>query len=355
MNNQNIRVDLISDTATRPSTAMLHAMSTAQTGDEQRDEDPTTIALETRMAAILGHEKGLFLPSGTMCNQISFLVHCRAGDEIICSDTAHVFGSEGAGAAALAGAQFRPIISADGIYSRAQAEALIRAPRHRSPRSRVIAIEQTTNRGGGQIWPVSTIRDLASLAADRGLALHMDGARLFDASVAAGVAPSDFAGPCDSVWVDLSKGLGCPFGAVLCGSAEFIAEALIWKHRLGGAMRQSGYMAAAGVYALEHNIDRLAEDHAKARRMANILSAVDGLIVTPKETFTNIVFLDLSNLPVNAGDVAERVMRHGIRINVEGPKRIRLVTHLDVSHEGADFAATAIQDTLSEMCGNGSV
>lgn len=326
---------------------MRRAMAEAEVGDEQRGEDPTTLALEARTAALLGQEKALFLPSGTMCNQIAFLVHCRPGDEIICAANAHVFGSEGAGASALAGAQVRPVATATGIFGAAEVEPLLRAPRPPAPRSRVISIEQTTNRGGGRIWPQAAIAELAGLARSRGLALHMDGARLFNAAVAAGVPAAEFAHACDSVWIDLSKGLGCPFGAVLAGSANFIDEALAWKHRLGGAMRQSGIMAAAGLYALDHNFDRLAIDHANARRFAERLSTVPGLLVTPVEDATNIVFLDLSSTRSGAAQLADRLAAKGVAVNVEGPSMLRIVTHLDVSQTDVDRAAALIAEMIT--------
>lgn len=323
------------------------AMAGAEVGDEQRGEDPTTLALEARVADLLGQEKALFLPSGTMCNQISFLVHCRPGDEVICAANAHVFGSEAAGAAALAGAQFRPIEAPTGIFSAADVEPLLRTPRHRSPRSRVVTIEQTTNRGGGRVWPQVAIAELADLTRTNGLALHMDGARLLNASVAAGVAPAAFGSLCDSVWIDLSKGLGCPFGGVLAGPADFIDAALIWKHRLGGAMRQSGIMAAAGLYALDHNIDRLVEDHENAARFARRLKVIPGLEIDPTESFTNIVFLRLQRTAIRARDLAERLIAKGVAVNVEGPASIRVVTHLDISQADLDHVSDLIVELIS--------
>jgi threonine aldolase len=330
---------------------MRRAMAEAEVGDEQLGEDPTTAELETRTAALLGQEKALFLPSGTMCNQIAFLVHCRPGDEIICAANAHVFGSEGAGAAALAGAQFRPVATGTGIFGTAEVDPLLRAPRHRSPRSRVISVEQTTNLGGGRVWPQAAIADLAALTRARGLALHMDGARLFNAAVAAGVPAADFSRTCDSVWIDLSKGLGCPFGAVLAGSAGFIDEALVWKHRLGGAMRQSGIMAAAGLYALDHNVDRLATDHANAQRFAKRLQAVPGLVVTPSEDATNIVIVDLSPSRMGAATLASRLAAEGIAVKVAGPSMLRIVTHLDVSQANVDKAGDLIAGLIAGQAG----
>lgn len=342
-------IDLSTDTATRPSGSMRKAIAAAVVGDEQRGEDPTTLALEERVAALLGQENALFLPSGTMANQIAFLVHCRPGDEIICAENAHVFGSEGAGAAALAGAQFRPIDTPTGLFSAEDVARRLRAPRHRSPRSRVITIEQTTNRGGGRIWSEDTILSLKALAQVNGLALHMDGARLLNASVAAGIAAARFAAPCDSVWIDLSKGLGCPVGAVLAGPERFIEEALVWKHRLGGAMRQSGILSAAGLYALDYNVARLAEDHDNIRRLAAQLSAVPGLRLQPEGDFTNILFLDLAGIDVSARALAEALLHDAIRVNVEGESRIRMVTHLDVSADDVETAGRAIVAALARL------
>lgn len=326
-----IEIDLVSDTATKPSPGMLAAMVNARVGDEQRDEDPTVLELNARVADLLGMEAALFLPSGTMCNQIAFLVHCRPGDEIITAANAHVFGSEGAGASALAGAQFRTVPTATGVFQASDVEAAIRAPRHRSPRSRVVSVEQTANRGGGSVWPTATLEEVGAVARAHGLAMHMDGARLPNAAIASGKPMAAHTGGLDSVWIDLSKGLGCPVGAVLAGSKGFMEEALFWKHRLGGAMRQAGFIAAAGLYALEHNYQRLAEDHENARLFAGIVHGAGGVVVFPAEVETNILFLDLSRCALDANAVAMRLREHGIRFGVEGRTRMRVVTHLDVS------------------------
>lgn len=326
-----IEIDLVSDTSTKPSPAMLAAMVNARVGDEQRDEDPTVLELNARVADLLGMESALFLPSGTMCNQIAFLVHCRSGDEIIAAANAHVFGSEGAGASALAGAQFRTLPTANGVFQASDVEAMIRAPRHRSPRSRLVSVEQTANRGGGSVWPTATLDEVAAVAHAHGLAMHMDGARLPNAAIASGKPMSAHTRGLDSVWIDLSKGLGCPVGAVLAGPKGFMEEALFWKHRLGGAMRQAGFIAAAGLYALEHNYQRLAEDHENARLFAGMVHGAGGVEVFPAEVATNILFLDLSNCALDAHTVATRLRENGIRFGVESATRMRIVTHLDVS------------------------
>ncbi|MCT8266518.1 threonine aldolase family protein [Afifella sp. JA880] len=343
-----IAIDLVSDTSTRPSRDMLARMMAAETGDEQRGEDPTVLQLCERIADLLGMDDALFLPSGTMCNQIAFLVHCRPGDEIIAAESAHVFGSEGAGASALAGAQFHTIATPNGIFDAAAVAAHIRAPRMRRPRSRVVAVEQTTNRGGGAVWSVDELAAIVALAREHSLAVHMDGARLFNAVVAANTPAKAFTAGFDSAWIDLSKGLGCPVGGVLAGSKDFIAEAWHWKHRLGGAMRQSGILAAAGLYALDHNVNRLAEDHANARLFADTVRGLDGVTLSPENVVTNILFLELDE-GLDAGTIGAKLQEKGMRIGVEGPHRMRVVTHLDVTRDGVKRAAEAFVEIVQGM------
>ncbi|MEC8040935.1 MAG: GntG family PLP-dependent aldolase [Pseudomonadota bacterium] len=335
-------IDLISDTATRPSAGMLAAMAGAETGDEQRGEDPTTLALCAEVARMLGMEDAIFLPSGTICNQIAFLVHCRPGDEILAAANSHIFRSEGAGAAALAGAQIATIDTENGIFTAEDVAHRLRAPRDRSPVSRLISVEQTTNFGGGAIWPLQVLADLRDLAQAEGLVLHMDGARLMNAAVGADVPTADFCKGFHSAWIDLSKGLGCPVGAVLAGSHDFIRRAWVWKHRLGGAMRQSGVLAAAGLYALAHNLPRLGEDHEKARRFTDLLRGTPGLGLSATPPETNIAFVDVSATGQSTEQIAMTLARHGIRLNSEGRDRFRVVTHLDVSMTEVEEAAFAL-------------
>ncbi|UOM37152.1 low specificity L-threonine aldolase [Acuticoccus sp. I52.16.1] len=342
-----IEIDLVSDTSTRPGRAMLEAMTTAPVGDEQRGEDPTVIALNERVAAMLGMEAALFLPSGTMCNQIAFVVHCRPGDEIIVADSAHVFGSEGAGASTFAGAQFRTVDAPRGIFDAAAVTAALRTPRMRRPRSRVVCVEQPTNRGGGAVWPVETLDAVCAVGHEAGLATHMDGARLLNAVVATGVSAERFCAGLDSAWIDLSKGLGCPVGGVLAGSAAFIEAAWDWKHRMGGAMRQAGVLAAAGLYALDHNVDRLAEDHANAKILAARLSALEGVAIVPPEVETNMVFIDVAATRTTAPAIAAALQEEGIRMGVESPTTLRAVTHLDVDRAGVERAADVVAAHLA--------
>jgi threonine aldolase len=340
-------IDLSSDTSTRPSLGMRKAMSEAPVGDEQKAEDPTTNVLQERVAALLGKQAAVFLPSGTMCNQIALLVHCRAGDEVIAADMAHIFTSESGGAAALAGAQTWPLATKRGIFSGAEVAMAVREPggRH-GPRSRLVAVEQTVNRGGGCVWPLEAIEDVGRTAHRHGLAVHMDGARLLNAAVASGVAAHRMTAPCDSVWLDLSKGLGCPVGGVLAGSQAFIDEAWQWKYRLGGALRQSGMLAAAGIYALDHNVGRLAEDHGNARGLGEMLANIGGIRIMNPEVETNIVFIDPSPGGHTSQEVVARLLERGVRMGTSFGGMIRAVTHLDVTAGDVEIAAQAFAQVL---------
>ncbi len=342
----NAVIDLRSDTVTRPTPGMRKAMAAAEVGDEQRGDDPTVTALCERVADLLGKEAALFLPSGTMCNQIAVLVHCRPGDEIIAADIAHLIGSEAAGPAALAGAQILAVPSERGIFTAAAVEAAVRAPKRNAPRSRLVEIEQTVNAGGGAVWPLEAIESVAQAASRHGLAMHMDGARLMNAAVASGKSAAEIAKPFDSVWIDLSKGLGCPIGGVLAGSAAFIEEAWRWKHRLGGAMRQAGIVAAAGLYALDHHVERLAEDHATARLLAGQLSGVPGIRLDPPEVETNIVFFDVGESGMDAREIERRLHSQGILVGAAGRTRMRAVTHLDVAASDVEAAARCLATLL---------
>jgi threonine aldolase len=304
------RIDLRSDTKTLPTPGMRRAMADAEVGDEQVGEDPTVNRLCARVSELLDKESALFLPSGTMCNQIAILVHCRPGDEILAADSAHIITSEAAGAAALAGAQIRPLAGARGIFSADQVAEAIRPSKRNAPLSRLVEIEQTVNRGGGAVWPLAAIEAVGATARENGLCVHMDGARLMNAVVATGVPAAKFAAPCDSVWLDLSKGLGCPVGGVLAGSRAFIDAAWRWKHRLGGAMRQAGILAGAGLYALDHHLGRLADDHENAKLLAERLANIPGVrLEMPIET--NLVFFDIAESGWSAESESARKAAQG--------------------------------------------
>ena len=336
------RIDLYSDTQTRPTAAMRKAMAEATVGDEQRGEDPTVNRLCLMVAELLGKEAAMFLPSGTMCNEIAILVHCRPGDEIIADRTAHIINSEAGGPAVFAGAMVRTLDGARGVYDAGQVEAALRDKGRYTPDSRMIAIEQTSNFGGGTVWPLGAIEAVAEVARRHELALHMDGARLFNAVVASAVTALDYAAPFDSLWVDLSKGLGCPVGAVLAGSKGFIHKAWRWKQRMGGAMRQAGIIAAAGVYALEHHVERLADDNSNARLFADLIAGATGVALDPETVETNIVFFDVAGSGLSAAEVTEGLAGHGVRVGAMGETTLRAVTHLDVTREQVEEAAEAV-------------
>jgi threonine aldolase len=344
-----IKIDLFSDTMTKPTLAMRQFMCAAEVGDEQKGEDPTVNLLQEMAAELLGKEVALFLPSGTMCNQIAIKIHCRPGDEMLCDKTAHPLNFEGGGPAVLSGIMVRALDGVNGIFSAAQVKAAIRPFTRYAPHSRLVSVEQTSNMGGGTIWPLPTIREVCALAQEQGLATHMDGARLMNAVVASGTSAREFAAGYGSVWLDLSKGLGAPVGAVMAGSKEFIQEAWQWKQRLGGAMRQAGIIAAAGVYALRHHVDRLADDHANAQRLARGLAGIAGLGVDADQVETNIVMLDISNTGRTVPEILDRLLAEGVRLSPAGLSSLRAVTHLDISRQDVDEALRILKQVFVQI------
>ena len=335
-----VAVDLFSDTVTRPTAAMRRFMAEAEVGDEQQREDPTVNLLQDMVAELLGKEAALFLPSGTMCNQVAFAVHCRAGDEILLQELAHPLLYEVGGPAALTGALLRPLTGDRGLFTAEQVRKAIRPSVYFMPRTRAVSVEQTSAGTGGVCWPVEQIEAVCGVARDGGLVTHMDGARLLNAVVATGTPAQRFAAPFDSVWLDLSKGLGAPVGAVLAGSRDFIEEAWRYKQRFGGAMRQAGIIAAAGVYALRHHVSRLAQDHEHARTLAKGLAGLSGIMLDPARVETNIVIFDVGHTGLTGEDFnARTVASHGVRFSVLGPSTVRAVTHLDI-------AASSIQEAI---------
>jgi len=341
-----VRVNLYSDTQTRPTPAMKAAMMAAEVGDEQAGQDPTIWALCDRMASFLGKEAAVFLPSGTMCNQIAIITHCRPGDEILAHATAHILNNEGSGGAALAGAQITGLSGPRGQFDADAVRAALRPRGHRhAPAQALLEVEQTANAGGGAVWPLEQLNAVAAVAHEAGMATHMDGARLTNATVASGVAASDMAAGYDSVWLDFTKGLGAPLGAVLCGSAAFIGEAWRWKQRMGGAMRQGGICAAACLYALDHHIDRLAEDHENARALARGLAQIPGITVEAPDT--NLVFFNTQGTGLTAAKLYERVRRHGVTFSFASAWRGRACTHLNVSAAGIEEALGVIRAAVA--------
>jgi threonine aldolase len=340
---QNRLINLYSDTQTQPSPGMRKAMAEAEVGDEQGNLDPTTRRLEERVATLLGKEAAVFMPSGTMCNQIAVAVHCRSGDEVLAADTAHLFFSEAGGSAVLANAQTWPIKSNFGLFTGADLKAALRDPANRyQPRSRLVVMEQTANIGGGRIWPLAQLQDVATVARTAGMSVHMDGARLLNAVVASGISAKAYSDPFDSVWIDLSKGLGCPVGAVLAGSKDFIIEAWRWKQRIGGAMRQSGIIAAAGLYALDHNIEKLAQDNANAKLLGAGVAAIPGLELAMPAIDSNIVFFKVTKPGMTTAQLIAALQQQQVRMSVFTGDRIRAVTHLDVSRTDIEVAVAAL-------------
>lgn len=336
-----VAVDLFSDTVTRPSAAMRRFMCEADVGDEQLREDPTVNLLQQMVAELLGKEAAVFLPSGTMCNQVAFAVHCRAGDEILLQELAHPLLYEVGGPAAMVGAVLRPLVGSGGLYSADQVRQAIRPPAYYMPRTRVISVEQTSNVAGGICWPLSQIEAVCETAHSAGLVTHMDGARLLNAVIASGTAAHQFAAPFDSVWIDLSKGLGAPIGAVLAGSRDFIEESWRYKQRFGGAMRQAGIVAAAGVYALRHHVNRLAQDHERARSLARGLAEIPGIALDLSRVETNIVIFDVAGTGLTGDQFGDRALAEGVRFSVLGPTLVRAVTHLDLPPDGIERALRA--------------
>jgi threonine aldolase len=339
-----VSVNLRSDTQTKPSDGMRQAIASAEVADEQRGLDPTVNALQDRVAELLGHEAALFLPSGTMCNQIAIRLHTRPGDEVILERFSHPIIAEAGGPAAHSGVMMQPIDGEGGMFTGAQVEAALRTRGDRyQPRSRLLCVEQTTNYGGGRVWPLERIREVQQVARAGDLATHMDGARLMNAVVASGTSAREFASGFDTAWLDFTKGLGAPVGACLAGSRELIDAAWRFKQMMGGALRQAGIVAAAGLYALDHNVDRLAEDHENARVLAEGIAELPGARIDPSKVETNIVIFEVGDPPAVLGALAER----GVEMGGMGPGRIRAVTHLDVDRAGIETVLAALGEILA--------
>ena len=339
-------INIYSDTQSTPTPEMREAMACAEVGDEQAGLDPTVDILCEKVAALLGKERAVFLPSGTMCNAIAMLVHCQRGDEIIAHESSHIINFEGGAPAALAGALVRPLTGARGQFDGDDVRAGVRPPSRYHPKSSLLAVEQTANLGGGSVWPLARMEEVCAAAREADLNCHMDGARLLNAVVASNVSAAQFAAPFDSAWIDLSKGLGCPVGGVLAGSKDFIAKAWQWKQRLGGAMRQAGVIAAAGVYALDNHVERLSEDHANARLFAGLVGDHPAVELTSDGIDTNIVFLDLKDSARTADEIAASALKKGLRIGATNATRFRAVTHIDLGEEDVREAVRIFREAL---------
>lgn len=340
-------IDLRSDTVTKPSPGMRHAMAAAEVGDDVFGEDPTVNRLQERIADLLGKEAALFVPSGTMGNQVCLKALTQPGDEVICEAGCHFFNYESGAPGLLSGVVLRPLIGTRGVITAEQVEAAIHpAADHFAP-TRVVAVENTHNQAGGTIFPLSEMHRLRQVADAHGLKMHLDGARLWNASVATGVPLHEFARPFDSVSVCFSKGLGAPVGSAVAGSREFIATAHRYRKAFGGGMRQVGILAAACIYALDQNVERLSEDHASARRLAEGLAAVPGVEVDVDGVQTNIVLIEIVRPEKSPAQVVEELRREGVLVVPFGRRTLRAVTHLDVTTEQIDRAVSIFRRVFS--------
>lgn len=331
-------IDLRSDTVTKPTPGMRRAMAEAEVGDDVYGEDPTVNRLQKRIAEILGKEDALFVPSGTMSNQIAIGLHCRPGDELICEAGCHLYNYEQGGAAQLSGVSTRAVAGKNGVLDSSQLHGLIRYPDAHSARTRLVCLENTHNRGGGTVQPLESVKAITSWARENGLATHLDGARLFNAVVASGISAAEWGKHFDTVNVCFSKGLGAPVGSILAGPRELMHAAHRRRKVFGGAMRQAGVLAAAALYALDHHIDRLAEDHANAARLGEAISKIDGLTLSGPRVETNLVIFHVSPALGTASDLTERFAARGLLMIPFGPQSIRAVTHLDISAKDIDEA-----------------
>jgi len=337
-------IDLRSDTVTQPTEGMRAAIAAAVVGDEQKREDPTVNALEERGAVLLGQEAAVYLPTATMANQIALRLHCEPGDELLGEENCHVFISELGGPAVHSGVVTRGLPGVAGRFTPEQVRAAYRVPAVHSPRTRILWVENTHNASGGRVWPPEEIDELRALCDELDLRFHLDGARLLNAAVASGVDAAAIGRRFDTVTLCLSKGLGCPLGALLAGPAEAMARARRFKHLFGGAMRQAGIVAAAGVYALDHHVERLADDHARAKRLARGLTEA-GLAVDPDRVETNFVQVDVA--PLSHAEAIALLLEQGVALSPTiHPGILRAVTHLDVTDDDVDAAIEAIPRAL---------
>ncbi|GMU00863.1 GntG family PLP-dependent aldolase [Corallococcus caeni] len=337
-------IDFRSDTVTKPTPAMRRLIADAEVGDDVYGEDPTVRRLEERVAERLGLEAAVFVPSGTQANQIAIGAHCRSGDEVLTEEGSHILHYEGGAVPALWGVQPAPLPGERGLLKPETVAAAVREDNVHNPRTRLLSLENTHNRGGGTVWPVDRFRAVVEAGRKAGLAVHLDGARLFNAQVAAGKPASAWASLTDSTSVCFSKGLGAPVGSALAAKADVIREARRLRKRLGGGMRQAGILAAAALYALEHHVERLAEDHANARRLAEGLAQLPGVKVDLARVETNMVFADLVR---PAAEASALLLKQGVLANPTGPHSIRLVCHLDVSKADIDDALARIRQALA--------
>ena len=342
------RIDMRSDTVTKPTADMRRAMAEAEVGDDVYGEDPTVRKLEELTAEKLGKAAGLFVTSGTQGNQVAIATHVRTGEEVIAEAESHIFFYEAAAVSAIAGAQIRQLAGNKGVLEADVVRRAIREPNIHHPRTALISLEDTHNRAGGTIFPVAKLRALREVASSFGVPIHIDGARLFNAAVAEGVDPQEIAAHADTVQICLSKGLCAPVGSVLVGPKDFIEQARQWRKRLGGGMRQAGVIAAPGILALNTMVDRLAEDHADARKLAQDIANMPGMRVDLDTVQTNIVIADIAGTGVSVSEFLQRLAFAGVLATSFGETLVRFVTHHDVAAKDLDKAVNAIRQVISE-------
>jgi threonine aldolase len=342
-------IDLRSDTVTKPTPSMRAAIRDAEVGDDVFGEDPTVNGLQERLAALLGKEAALFVPSGTMSNQICIKTHTQPGDELICEASCHIYNFEAGGPAILSGVMCRTIEGNQGIIDVAQLENKIRPVDDHQVQTRLIALENTHNRGGGRVYPLDKVKAISAWAHRNGLAMHLDGARLWNTIVATGIPAAEWCRHFDSVSVCFSKGLGAPLGSALAGTREFVTQAKRNRKLFGGGMRQAGVAAAAALYALDHHIERLAEDHRHAQVLAQAIADTPCLRLHPPEVETNLVWFRVDPEFATAKETAALLKQHGVLVQAAGPHTLRACTHLDVSAAQAERAAETIRQVLTQM------
>jgi threonine aldolase len=340
-------IDLRSDTVTRPTPGMRAAMNTAEVGDDVFHEDPTINRLEERVASLLGKEAALFVPSGTMSNQICVNVHTQPGDELLCDVDCHIYNYEAGGPAVLSGVTCRTLDGDYGILDVSQLSDKIRPGNDHLVRTRLVCLENTHNRGGGRVYPLEKIQAISAWTHTNGLILHLDGARLWNAVVATGTPPHVWGELFDSVSVCFSKGLGAPVGSALAGSRDFIARARRVRKLFGGGMRQAGSLAAAALYALDHHVERLAEDHRNAQVIAQVIADAPGLRLDPPDVETNLIWFEVDPVLGTAGEVGAALKADGVLVHVAGTHTLRACTHLDVSAAQTERAADVIRRTVA--------
>ncbi len=346
---QPFEIDLVSDNASRPSQAMREFMVAADVGDEERGEDPTVRELEEMAAELMGKPAAAFMPSGTMCNVVAFDVWCEHGDGLLLHEDTHPVYSKYAGPHIHHRLELHTLPGERGVLSPAAIEAKIAAVVGAGGRPRLLSLENTHNRTGGSVWSLEAIAAASEVARTHDLRVHVDGARMLNAVVSSGVSAADYCAPVDSAWIDLSKALGCPMGAVMAGSEEFVTRVRQAKYLFGGITHKAGMMAAAGIYALRHHVRRLTDDHARALELAEGLAVLDGVELAQERVETNIVYFDVAPAGLDAALVLDEIARAGVRMKQISETTIRAVTHLDIARADTDRAVSAVESALERL------